>query len=224
MYMYEKISQCLRKFHKECRTCKTLLSFSLEAHFVIFCKHWENFARKCWVFFRRVKRAFGSVSFITDWNFEMLAAVRFHKALFSYNPCWVYEKFQVIYILYIHMYRPDTSYLKRQGDFSLAKGTSMRNLSILLGLLKGHQGNDQGQWRQLPPLPPLSIRPACMTNSSIYFCDSYFILISWDLTHGVTANWNDGMKSKLFLWSEAFQPICVDSIWQRDHWTFVNML
>ena len=30
---------------------------------------------------------------------------------------------------------------------------------FLLGLLKGHQGKDQGQQRQLPPLPPLSIRP-----------------------------------------------------------------
>ena len=30
----------------------------------------------------------------------------------------------------------------------------------LLGLLKGHQGKDQGQRRQLPPFPPLSIRPA----------------------------------------------------------------
>ena len=31
---------------------------------------------------------------------------------------------------------------------------------FLLGLLKGHQGKDQGQRRQLPPLPPLNIRPA----------------------------------------------------------------
>ena len=55
--------------------------------------------------------------------------------------------------------RPDTSYLKGQGDFSLAKGTSMRNLSISIGTFEGHQGKDQGQRRQLPPLPPLSIRP-----------------------------------------------------------------
>ena len=31
---------------------------------------------------------------------------------------------------------------------------------FLLGLLKRHQGKDQGQRRQLPPLPPLNIRPA----------------------------------------------------------------
>ena len=29
---------------------------------------------------------------------------------------------------YMYMARPDTSYLKGQGDFSLVKGTSMRNL------------------------------------------------------------------------------------------------
>ena len=52
--MYNKISQCLRKFRKECRICKKITVLSHEAYFV-FRKHWENFARK--FFFRRVKRA-----------------------------------------------------------------------------------------------------------------------------------------------------------------------
>ena len=38
---------------------------------------------------------------------------------------------------------------------------------FLLGLLKGHQGKDQGQQRQLPPLPPLNIRPDILLKFSL---------------------------------------------------------
>ena len=62
----------------------------------------------------------------------------------------------VIFIIAVGFwFRPDTSYLKGQGDFSLAPLWGI--CKFLSGLLKGHQGKDQGQRRQLPPL---SIRPA----------------------------------------------------------------
>ena len=49
---------------------------------------------------------------------------------------------------------PDASYLKGQGDFSLAKGISMRNLLISIGTFERPP-----RPRQQRQLPPLNIRP-----------------------------------------------------------------
>ena len=43
--------------------------------------------------------------------------------------------------------------------FSLVKGTLWGNCKFWLSF-QGHQGNDQGAWRQQPLLPPWSIEPS----------------------------------------------------------------
>ena len=43
--------------------------------------------------------------------------------------------------------------------FLIGKGHPLRKSYNSIGAFQGRQGNDQGAWRQLPMLPPCSIRP-----------------------------------------------------------------
>ena len=51
---------------------------------------------------------------------------------------------------------------------------------FLLGLLKGHQGKDQGQQRQLPPLPPLNIGPECQIYKKVLSGSFVLIIVTWN--------------------------------------------
>ena len=71
---------------------------------------------------------------------------------------------QYLRVSFEHPIRPDTLYLKGQGNFPWQRAPLCGICTFLLGLLKGHQGKDQGQRRQLPLLPPLNIRPALFSK------------------------------------------------------------
>ena len=77
--------------------------------------------------------------------------------------------------------------LKGARRFFLGKGHLWGICKFVLGLLKGHQGKDQGQRRQLPPLPPLNIRPAYMYCTSFYAVLKTFVLIPHPLTGNLDA-------------------------------------
>ena len=67
----------------------------------------------------------------------------------------------------------------------LGKGQPVRKLYVSIGAFQGHQGNDQGAWRQSPLLPPLSIGHV-KTCSSSHMYELALPVTQWNISQSLS--------------------------------------